>query len=154
MGGDLAEVRAVVPPQGGPHPQPPVVGPLEGHRVARVQTERVPAHGEDVETGSVAAEPRDLQRQRAKDSNDNSDSRTDRQTDRQTDRRRSLLPSSALRDLLVAFSRVARAPLLLLFLLLSVCLPGSQYLFNPSSRSACRQIKALPPGDELPASQK
>ena len=60
--GDLAEVGAVVPPQGGPHAQPPVVGPLEGHRVARVQAERVPAHGEDVESGPVPAEPRDLRR--------------------------------------------------------------------------------------------
>ena len=60
--GDLAEVGAVVPPHGGPHAQPPVVGPLEGHRVARVQAERVPAHGEDVESGPVPAEPRDLRR--------------------------------------------------------------------------------------------
>ena len=64
--GDLAEVGAVVPAHGGPHAQPPVVGPLEGHRVARVQAERVPAHGEDVEAGPLPPEPRDLRRHKYK----------------------------------------------------------------------------------------
>ena len=117
VGGHLAEVRPVVPPQGGPHPQPPVVGPLEGHRVARVQAERVSAHGEDVETGSVPAEPRDLRQQRKLrlPPDRHTYRRTDRQTDRQTEES---LSSSGF------IGSFFHAPLLLLLLLhlLSVCL--------------------------------